>query len=220
MSTKVVIFDVNETLSDLSPLAGAFEEVGLPGSAVNAWFAAILRDGFALTVHGERPAFADLVGDQVRHQLAAHGVGTDPDEAAGTVLDTFMSLEVHPDVADGLAALAGRGLRLVTLSNGSASVAEGLLERAGLTDHLERFLSVDDAGIWKPAPRAYQHALDACRVSAEEAVLVAVHAWDTDGASRAGLRSAWVNRNGLPYPSAFTAPDLEVADLVELAERI
>ena len=32
-------------------------------------------------------------------------------------------------------------------------------------------------------------------------MLVAVHPWDIDGASRAGLVTAWLNRSGGPYPS-------------------
>jgi 2-haloacid dehalogenase len=81
-------------------------------------------------------------------------------------------------------------------------------------------LSVEDAGAWKPAPAAYQHALDACGVAAAEAMLVAVHPWDIDGAARAGLRTAWVDRSGAPYPRQFREPELRVASLVELAERL
>jgi 2-haloacid dehalogenase len=49
-------------------------------------------------------------------------------------------------------------------------------------------------------------------------MLVAVHPWDTDGAGRAGLATAWVNRTGATYPSYFPAADLEVTSLTELAE--
>jgi hypothetical protein len=55
----VVIFDVNETLSDMGPLADAFERAGLGGAAVEPWFAGVLRDGFALTSVGVNPGFAD-----------------------------------------------------------------------------------------------------------------------------------------------------------------
>jgi 2-haloacid dehalogenase len=132
----------------------------------------------------------------------------------------FGSLEVHGDVPEGIRRLAELGLRLVTLSNGSASVARGLLDRAGLVDHVELLLSVEDAGVWKPAPAAYHHAVQRCGVEPAEAMLVAVHPWDTDGARRAGLGSAWVNRDGGRFPGHFGSPDLEVASLVALAERL
>jgi phosphoglycolate phosphatase-like HAD superfamily hydrolase len=57
------------------------------------------------------------------------------------IMDGFGELHVHPDVPDGLSALAELGIRLVTLSNGSASIAQRLLSSAGLDSHLERFLS-------------------------------------------------------------------------------
>jgi 2-haloacid dehalogenase len=57
-------------------------------------------------------------------------------------------------------------------------------------------------------------------VQAAEAMLVAVDPWDTDGARRAGLSSAWVNRTEADYPSYFRAPSLEVGSLVDLVDRL
>ena len=110
------------------------------------------------------------------------------------------------------------GLRVVTLSNGSAGVAEGLLDRAGLRDHVDLVLSVEDAPAWKPAAAAYAHALEECGVEAHEAMLVAVHPWDIDGAARAGLRTGWVDRNGRDaYPTHLRPPELRAPSLAELA---
>ena len=44
----------------------------------------------------------------------------------------FSDLSVHPDVPEGVRILRESGLRLVTLSNGSADVADRLLVKAGL----------------------------------------------------------------------------------------
>ena len=49
-------------------------------------------------------------------------------------------------------------------------------------------------------------------------VLVAVHPWDVDGAARAGLQTAWVNRSGGPFPAMFREPTYTVAGIDELAE--
>jgi 2-haloacid dehalogenase len=107
---------------------------------------------------------------------------------------------------------------LVTLSNGSTTVAHGLLERAGLLDHFERLLSVEDARAWKPHPDSYAYALSVCGVRPDQAMLVAVHPWDVDGAARAGLRTGWVNRARVRYPSYFTPADITAPDLLELAD--
>jgi 2-haloacid dehalogenase len=51
-------------------------------------------------------------------------------------------------------------------------------------------------------------------------MLVAVHPWDVDGAARAGLRTAWLNRKEAPYPAHFRRAEVEVTDLVGLARAI
>jgi len=99
-----------------------------------------------------------------------------------------------------------RGLRLVTLTNGSAQIADRLLAAAGIRGEFEMVMSVEDAGAWKPAPVAYAHAARRCGVDPEQMLLVAVHPWDIDGAARAGMATGWVRRSGSPYPSYFTIP--------------
>ncbi|NYG54770.1 haloacid dehalogenase type II [Nocardioides perillae] len=215
---ELVVLDVNETLSDTAPLRERFAEVGLAPHEAEPWFAGVLRDAFALTVVGENPAFADLAAEGVRTRLPADH--PDPDGAAAAVLDAFTSLAVHADVVDGLRALRDGGSRLVTLSNGSASIAEGLLERAGALDLVEACLSVADAPAWKPDARAYAHALAHTGVDAGDAMLVAVHPWDVDGAARAGLRTAWLRRGVAHYPAYARSADVVADDLRDLARRL
>ncbi len=217
---EVIVFDVNETLSDMSPMRQVFEDVGAPGHLAATWFASVLRDGFALTVVGESASFVDLGTAALRTLLDPAALDRSQDDAVEHVMTGFRNLPVHPDVPPGIEALAEAGLRMVTLSNGSAEVGRSLLERAGLDQHLEAFLSVADVGIWKPAPRAYQHALARCGAKAHDAMLVAAHPWDVDGAHRAGLRTAWLDRDGRSYPSSFSSPDVIATDLVDLADQV
>ena len=57
---RLLVFDVNETLSDMTHLGDRFVEVGVPPYLAAQWFAGLLRDGFALTVTGHNPSFADV----------------------------------------------------------------------------------------------------------------------------------------------------------------
>ncbi len=220
LSPTLIVFDVNETLSDLSPLAGRFAEVGLPGHEAQTWFAGLLRDGFALTSVGVNPAFADLAAESLRLRLRGRTPEAGIDAAVDTVMGAFGALSLHPDVGAGVRALRGAGIRLVTLSNGSAAVAEGLLGRAGLLEEFEALLSVADGPAWKPAAGAYERALEACDVPAGEAMLVAVHPWDIDGAARAGLRTGWLRRGAAGYPAYFLRPEVEADDLEALAATL
>lgn len=218
MRPSVIAFDVNETLSDMSPLGARFVEVGASATVAPLWFASVLRDGFALTAAGESPAFADVVQSLLESLLSQAQLNRSVDEAVRYVMDGFASLELHPDVASGVSRLAEDGFRLVTLSNGSTSVAERLLTTAGLRDRFERLLSVEDSEAWKPAAAPYRYAASQCGVEAEQVALVAVHPWDVDGAARAGLQSVWVNRSAAEFPSIFTAPTHSVASIDELAD--
>jgi len=215
----VVVFDVNETLSDLAPMGDHFARVGAPAHLAPTWFASVLRDGFGLTAAGAAAPFAEVAQGVLRTVLAEAGVA-DLDAAVDTVMSGFTSLAVHPDVPDGIRALHSAGLRLVTLTNGSTSVTEGLLGRAGVRDQVERLLSVEDAGAWKPARAAYEYAAAECAPPPAEMLLVAVHPWDIDGAARAGLRTAWVDRSGSPYPPHLTPPELTVTGIDDLARRL
>jgi 2-haloacid dehalogenase len=68
---SVVVFDVNETLSDMKPLRARFQEVGAPGHLLDTWFAATLRDGFALTAAGEYREFAAVAKAALRVVLSS-----------------------------------------------------------------------------------------------------------------------------------------------------
>jgi 2-haloacid dehalogenase len=217
---SVVVLDVNETLSDLTPMAARFAEVGAPEHLAALWFASVLRDGFALAAAGTSRPFADIATGLLRIMLARQPLQRSPDDAIDHVMSGFAALPVHPDVPEGLRRLRRAGLRLVTLSNGSAGVADALLRRAGVRDKLEALLTVEDAGVWKPARGAYEHAARRCGAEPGELLLVAVHPWDLDGAARAGLRTAWIDRSGGEYPGYLTTPELTATGLDDLAAQL
>ena len=143
------------------------------------------------------------------------------DAAVAHVLGGVAELAVHPDVVAGVRALAATGVRLVTFSNGvRAAVAERLLAATGIRDAFEAVLSVEDAGVWKPAPGSYGYVARTCGVEPAELLMVAVHPWDLDGAARAGLATAWLDRDGAPYPGYCTVPDHVVGTVAELAALV
>ncbi|MFL5829840.1 MAG: haloacid dehalogenase type II [Solirubrobacteraceae bacterium] len=217
----VVALDVNETLSDMSALSGRLEAAGISGDVVPTWFAQTLRDGFALAAAGAYAEFAAIAGNAMRSLVAGlPDLAGNPDELSNDVVAAMSELPVHEDVTSGLRRLHEAGIRLVTLTNGSAKTARKLLENADLAGCIEQFLSVDAIGRWKPAPESYRFAADTCEVSAEQVMLVAAHPWDVDGAKRAGLAAAWINRSATVYPEFFSAPDLTCTSFDELADAL
>ncbi|HET9073162.1 MAG TPA: haloacid dehalogenase type II [Solirubrobacteraceae bacterium] len=216
---RVVVLDVNETLSDMGALDASFARIGAPAHFRATWFAGVLRDGFALNMAGEPADFAALARCGLRSLLGAlGGLVVEPDDGVEIILSAMADLPLHPDVKPGLERIAAAGARIVTLSNGAASVATALLERAGASEFVEQRLSVDAVGRWKPAPEPYRYAAERCEVDPAEMMLVAVHPWDITGAARAGLCTAWINRSQLPYPGGFQSPDVECESFIALAD--
>ncbi|MGN6609720.1 MAG: haloacid dehalogenase type II [Jatrophihabitans sp.] len=214
-SSTIVVFDVNETLSDLSALQPVFARAGLAPGTLPAWFAGTLRDGFALTQIGRARPFADVAADVLCGLVAGEVREVEP--FVQEVLSEFRHLPLHDDVAPGVRALAAAGHRLATLSNGAASVAESLLGRADLRASFERILSVEDAGVWKPHADSYRYAVEELDASPRDVTLVAVHPWDLAGAAAAGLRTAWLDRRGTPWPRSFPPPEVTVRRIADLS---
>lgn len=229
MSTvpTVIVFDVNETLSDLAPLTARFAEVGAPATLAKLWFTALLRDGFALAASGDSAPFGLIGADLLRGLLDEKAVEGEVkwmldrsvDDAVTHVMAGLGELSLHRDVVPGIRSLKTAGFRLLTLSNGPTKLADTMLSNAGLRNEFEALFTVEDAPVWKPARSAYEHAAAACGARLEDMLLVAVHPWDIHGAARAGLQTAWLNRTGALYPSYFEAPDYTVSSLPELALR-
>lgn len=218
MGLPLVLFDVNGTLSDMGRMAQHVEEIGAPPQLAGLWFAAVLRDGFALAAAGQNPSFGDVAEGALRVVLTDQVLNRDVDDAVDHVLTAMQQLPVHPDVVEGIRGLAAAGFELAALTNGATATAEGLLERAGVRDAFAAVLSVEDAPLWKPAPESYAYALSVLGREADDVVLTAAHPWDINGAARAGLRTVWLNRTGSPYPPIMMRADHEVSSMSELPE--
>jgi 2-haloacid dehalogenase len=213
-----LVLDVNETLSDLAPLGEVLREHGAPAELAQAWFASVLRDGFALSIRRQAPPFLQLAREDLRRCLwDVPGLDADPEQVVDEVLDRLARLDVHPDVAPGLRELAAAGHTLTAFSNGSEQATRDLLERAGLLDVVGWVLSVEQGSVWKPHPGAYARAAEALAARPAELTMVAVHPWDLDGAASAGMGTAWVDRTGAPWPESFRPPDVRVRSLEDLA---
>ena len=216
MKFDLVLFDVNETLADLAPVRAAFAAAGAPEWAASAWLAATLRDGIGLSAAGANAPFAALAEPAAREVFALAGVRGDPDAVVAAVRE----LPPAEGVREALLALREQDVRAATLSNGSAAVAQAVLERAGARGLVEACLSVESLSAWKPARSAYLEACASLDADPARTALVAVHPWDVDGARRAGLTGAWVDRGGRPYPQAFLPPSVTGGSLVEAVRAL
>jgi 2-haloacid dehalogenase len=133
------------------------------------------------------------------------------------LLDSYRDLAAYPEVPGTLRRLRALGLRTAILSNGNAAMLERAVAAAGLGDHLDAVLSVDDARVFKTAPAAYAIVLDRLGVAREGVLFCSSNRWDVAGAAAFGFATAWVNRRGLPDEYADLPPNAVIGSLDALA---
>ena len=93
----VAVFDVNETLSDLNGLASRLREVGGYPGVLPLWFAATLRDGFAITAAGGYADFSEIAIPTLAGLLSGtDGLRGSPQEVAEHIVSRWPSLTCTP----------------------------------------------------------------------------------------------------------------------------
>ena len=165
-----VVFDIIGTCFSLNRVVGALTRVGAPSHALALWFARSLRDGFALShAGGYRPLKAVLEAELPR-TLQQLGVTAALDQLA-LITASFGQLEPQPGLVELVTGLAGDNWRILALTNSSVDSTKRLLERAGIVRNFSALLSCDQIQKFKPA----------------------AHAWDIQGALRAGFRTIFIS---------------------------
>ena len=215
---RAVVFDVIGTLFPLESLRPHLVACGLPAQSLEAWFAASLRDLFALAVTGRTAPMIQVLEDNLRLLLARSQLPQDR-PCIDAVLAGMSQLDPDLQAAAALARLHSQDIACAALSNGSQQATERLLDRAGLRHRFTEVLSIDTVGLPKPRAEVYRAMTARLRLEPGAAMMIAVHPWDLHGARAAGLATAALTR-GLPWPSSLDPPDLAADGLDALAQSV
>ncbi|MDQ2665631.1 MAG: haloacid dehalogenase type II [Gemmatimonadota bacterium] len=217
-----IVFDLNETLLDMSALDPAFARIfsKANGSAVRkAWFSRVSELFLTIAITGEYRSFDKLTDDALQMTAAAqHGEVSADDRAI--LKQALGEIPPHPDVRPGLEQLKEGGFTIATLTNSTARAATTLIERAGLRDLFDAVLSVDAIQHYKPSREAYAYAAAQLRVNLGDIVLVAAHDWDIAGAMAAGATAAFVQRPEKVLSAGRPMPQFQSPHLQDLCEQI
>lgn len=219
MAPGLIAFDVNETLLSLEPIRRNFEGIFDDDPPMGEWFARLLHGSLvANTLDNHRP-FGEIGAAMLINVAARRGMLISAEDALAA-LSPMSSLPPHPDVVEGLSRLARAGHRMVALTNGSADVAEAQIENAGLSQLLERVISVDEVGKFKPDPAPYLRTSAVMGVPIGEVMLVAAHDWDCAGAMATGAEAVFVERPFSVWSLPTPPPALQVPDMAALADSL
>lgn len=219
MTLKACVFDAYGTLFDVSAAAReASQEASFPELA-KTWqsLATIWRDKqlqytWLRAVTGDHIDFWQVTQDGLDYALEAAGL----DQNAALrerLLQLYFNLSAYPEVPSMLAELRAKGLKTAILSNGSPDMLAGAVGSAGLSGEFDAVLSVQEVGVFKPAPQVYEMVEKTFGLARDEVLFVSSNGWDAGCASAFGFETLWVNRLGAPMDRLAATPQHTMKDL-------
>jgi len=219
LKVAAIVFDVNETLLDMSALDPLFADAFGDKGVRRTWFAQTIANALSATILRTYADFGEMQRAALEMTAKRRGVAIDP-ERVRRILRGVTALPAHGDAVAGLTLLRNQGYRLAVLTNSTEAAVVAQLETARLREFFSDILSVDAVRRFKPAPEAYAFASERLDVAPQDLLLVAAHDWDVAGAMHAGWRAAFVGRHGSALNPLAAPPELAAPDIRALAERI
>jgi len=108
-------------------------------------------------------------------------------------------------------------LKVAILTNGISALQWKKITRSGLQNHFHTIVVSGDYGRGKPDPSIFFHTLKKLGFTPEKCLMVGNNPRsDILGAQRAGLRTCWLQLDGVTYPKEQLAPDYTIVNLQEL----
>jgi 2-haloacid dehalogenase len=219
MTITTVVFDAYGTLFDVSAAAReAAAEPGRDALAAQApalaeyWRQKQLQYSWLRAVTGDYSSFWQVTEDGLDWALEKTGLDGDM-ELRERLLALYWELSAYREVPMMLAKLKAAGKKTAILSNGSPDMLEGAVTSAGIGLYLDRVISVQDVGVFKPAAAVYELVEAQMGCTRDQVLFVSSNGWDAGCATGFGFTTAWVNRarepmDRLPWTPAHTLSDL------------
>lgn len=225
---RAITFDMYGTLLDLvASFAAGFDEFlkakGYPGSAedvVQAWETTYLHESNVDSLLGRPRTAFEIVRRVTLSGLFSKLKIDHTSEDIEKLVTVKATPTLFSDVKEHLTRIKDLGkYQMSVLSNGDLKSLDGAVSGLGIP--VDRAISAEQAGYYKPHSMVYKHAIKELGVPGAQVLHVAAHAWDIRGARVAGMAGAYINRYEIPYfDSDDSQADLEVPGLAELADSL
>ena len=213
---RACVFDAYGTLFDYASAAAGCRDVlgDKLAPLVALWREKQLQYAWLRSLQGAHADFWQVTGDGLDFALETLGIASP--ELRTRLMNLYLALELFPEVPEMLKRVKAAGLKTAILSNGSPAMLAAAIEHAKIGAYLDSVLSIEDAGSYKPHPKAYQVAVDRLGEPASALVFLSSNGWDAYGAARFGMRVVWCNRYGQGPERLPGKPDREIKTLAEL----
>jgi 2-haloacid dehalogenase len=213
MATEVLLYDAYGTLWDPLSVMKRCESCW-PGKGAQLsllWRTKQLEATWQRSLMGRYVPFSTVTREALEFACESLGLILDESQKHGLMAE-YLRLATFPDVADAL--MKKHAPRSGILSNGSPDMLDPLVRHSGL--RFDAVLSVDAAKIFKPAPAAYQIAVERFGVPKERIGFVSSNFWDVAGAKSFGFQVIWINRGGVAAERLGFQPDRVLKSLAAL----
>jgi 2-haloalkanoic acid dehalogenase type II len=222
---RAVAFDLDNTLWDVGPVIVRAEQ------SLHEWLRKHCpRIAERVSLEEMRAAREQLARSEPHNAhdftylritaLAAHAreCGYE-EEVAERAFEVFFAarneLQPYVDVQPALERLRAR-YTLASLSNGNAD-----LVLIGLASLFSVSLNARQIGVAKPHLRCFQQLAGDLRLEPRNILYVGDDPFlDVQAARAAGLRTAWMNRDGASWPRNLERADIDIADCTQLADLL
>jgi HAD superfamily hydrolase (TIGR01509 family) len=174
---------------------------------------AIIEHGQELTAERSLAVVFSQIGIHVNDEMLARGVH----ELMARTLEYASAIK---GAVDTVRSLAERGVALGVVSSAVYHpFLEWALDKLGIRKHFHVVVTSAGSGFYKSRPEIYWAALSALNADPETSVHVGDSArFDVDGASRAGMRTVWLDHGSTQQPTS--TPDLTITTLSGVAPRL
>lgn len=216
---KVLFFDVNETLLDLTPMEQTIgKALGGNAELLALWFTTMLQYSLVTSASGHYKPFGHIGAATLQMVAANNNIKISEENAREIVHNAMQNLPPHPEVKEALSKLKKAGYKLVAFTNSSNKGLQCQFKNAELTSYFDKRLSVEDSGKFKPFTDTYTWGAHQMNVQLEECMLIAAHGWDVAGALWAGWRAAFVSRPKKQLFPLAPKPEIEEHNLIKVAD--
>jgi 2-haloacid dehalogenase len=219
MKRNIILFDINETVLNLSMLKPKFKTTFGDERVMATWFSMLLHSSTVCIMTDVKTDFATLAGTMLESIAARMGIKLSQ-TMRDDILSGFASLPPHIDIKQALNKLKSAGFRTVAFSNSSLNLISTQIKNAGLEEYFDDIISVEETGCFKPDPKVYKFAAKQLNQPLESLRLVATHDWDTHGALSVGMNSAYINRSGAIYHPLYRQPDIYETTMEAIVNQI
>jgi 2-haloacid dehalogenase len=219
MQQSVILFDINETVLNLSVLKPKFKCFFGDECYMDTWFLMLLHLSTVCLATNVTTEFKTLANIALESLAGKLGILLSKDNC-DEILNSLSSLPAHEDIKPALIKLRNANFKLVAFSNSSLILLSSQLKNSGLDKYFDDVISVESADTFKPSPKAYQFAVNKLNVLPSQVCLIATHDWDTHGALCAGINAAFINRLGITYNPLYKTPSIIGNTMNEIADKI